>query len=227
MSDADYEGEGEVNAVESETPETGQADSTETTPEPQGYTMDELLAAWNQSKDREINQVHRQYQGQLAQVRAQSVARMKQLGDADADKWVQSSDILDKAQAYDAMYNQQQAWQTWYRHVAETAQAHGLAPNDPRLQNAQNSNELIAAARSAMRENAKQYAAQEAEELKAERKAQMGKKVKDGQYDTMGGSPASNDSMAEWKAAIANIQRGDVHTYSALQREFRNRGLDV
>ena len=225
MSETD--GEGEVNAVESETPEIGQADATETTTEVQGYTTEELLAAWNQSKDRELAQVHRQYQGQMSQLRQQSVARMKQLGDADADQWVRSSQILDKAQAYDAMQNQQQAWQTWYRHVAETANAHGLVPNDPRLQNAQNSNELLTAARAAMRENAKNEAAQEQAAVRAERKAQMGVKVKNGQYDTMGGSPASSDSRAEWNAAIANIQRGDVHTYSALQREFRARGLDV
>lgn len=225
MSDTD--GEGEVNAVESETPDTGQADETETTTEEQGYTAEELLAAWNQSKDRELSQLHRQYQGQMAQMKHQSVARMKQLGDEDADKWASSNDILDKARAFDAFQNQQQAWQTWYRHVAETANAHGLAPNDPRLQNAQNSNELMTAARNAMRENARAEASQEQEAVRAERKAQMGVKVKDGQYDTMGGSPASNDSMAEWKAAIANIQRGDVHTYSALQREFRARGLDV
>ena len=225
MSDTD--GEGEVNAVESETPEIGQADATETTTEEQGYTAEELLAAWNQSKDREISQVHRQYQGQMAQMKAQSLARMKQLGDTDADAWAQSSEILDKANAYEAMRNQQQAWQTWYRHVAETANAHGLAPNDPRLQNAQNSSELIGMARSAMRDDAKSYASQEAAAMKAERKAQMGQKVRNGQYDTMGGSPASNDSRAEWNAAIANIQRGDVHTYSALQREFRARGLDV
>ncbi len=225
MSETD--GEGEVTAVESETPNIGQADSTETTAEGQGYTTEELLAAWNQAKDREMTQVHRQYQGQLAQLKQQSVARMKQLGDADADRWVQSSEILDKAQAYDAMQNQQQAWRTWYRHVAETAQSHGLAPNDPRLQNAQNSNELLSAARAAMRENIKQEAASEAAEAKAIRKAQLGQKVKNGQFDTMGGSPASSDAMAEWKAAIANIQRGDVHSYSALQREFRSRGLDV
>lgn len=225
MSDTD--GEGEVNAVESETPDTGQADETETTTEEQGYTAEELLAAWNQSKDRELSQLHRQYQGQMAQMKHQSVARMKQLGDEDADKWASSNDILDKARAFDAFQNQQQAWQTWYRHVAETANAHGLAPNDPRLQNAQNSNELMTAARNAMRENARSEASQEQAAVRAERKAQMGVKVKDGQYDTMGGSPASSDSMAEWKAAIANIQRGDVHTYSALQREFRARGLDV
>ena len=225
MSDADYEGE--VNAVESETPEIGQADATETTTEEQGYTAEELLAAWNQSKDRELSQLHRQYQGQMAQLKQQSVARMKQLGDDDADKWASSSDILEKARAFEALQNQQQAWQTWYRHVAETAQAHGLAPNDPRLQNAQNSNELMNAARTAMRENVRSEAAQEAAAAKAERKVQMGQKVRNGQYDTMGGSPASSDSRAEWNAAIANIQRGDVHTYSALQREFRNRGLDV
>ena len=78
-----------------------------------------------------------------------------------------------------------------------------------------------------MRENVRSEAAQEAAAAKAERKVQMGQKVRNGQYDTMGGSPASNDSRAEWNAAIANIQRGDVHTYSALQREFRARGLDV
>lgn len=225
MSDADYEGE--VNAVESETPEIGQADTTETTTEEQGYTAEELLAAWNQSKDRELSQLHRQYQGQMSQLKQQSIARMKQLGDEDADKWDQSREIMEQAQAYQQLKNQQQAWQTWYRHVAETAQAHGLAPNDPRLQNAQNSNELLQLARNAMRENVKSEAAAEVLAAKAERKASMGQKVKNGQYDTMGGSPASNDSMAEWKAAIANIQRGDVHTYSALQREFRNRGLDV
>ena len=225
MSDADYEGE--VNAVESETPEIGQADATETTTEEQGYTAEELLAAWNQSKDRELSQIHRQYQGQMAQLKQQSVARMKQLGDSDADQWAQSSEILEQAQAYQNLKSQQQAWQTWYRHVAETAQAHGLAPNDPRLQNAQNSNELMNAARTAMRENVRSEAAQEAAAAKAERKVQMGQKVRNGQYDTMGGSPASSDSRAEWNAAIANIQRGDVHTYSALQREFRARGLDV
>ncbi len=225
MSDADYEGE--VNAVESETPEIGQADETETTTEEQGYTAEELLAAWNQSKDRELSQLHRQYQGQMSQLKQQSIARMKQLGDEDADKWDQSREIMEQAQAYQQLKNQQQAWQTWYRHVAETANAHGLAPNDPRLQNAQNSSELIGMARSAMRENVKSEAAAEVSAAKAERKASMGQKVKNGQYDTMGGSPASNDSMAEWKAAIANIQRGDVHTYSALQREFRARGLDV
>ena len=225
MSDADYEGE--VNAVESETPGTGQADTTETTTEEQGYTAEELLAAWNQSKDRELSQIHRQYQGQMAQLKQQSVARMKQLGDSDADQWAQSSEILEQAQAYQNLKSQQQAWQTWYRHVAETAQAHGLAPNDPRLQNAQNSNELLQLARNAMRENVKSEAAAEVSAAKAERKASMGQKVKNGQYDTMGGSPASSDSRAEWNAAIANIQRGDVHTYSALQREFRARGLDV
>ena len=226
MSDNDYEGE--VNAVESETPDTGQADTTETTaPEEESYTADELLAAWNQSKDRELAQVHRQYQTQMSQLRQQSVARMKQLGDEDADKWVQSSEIMEQAQAYQQLKNQQQAWQTWYRHVAETAQAHGLAPNDPRLQTAQNSQELLSIARNAMRDNARAEASQEVAAARTQRKAQVMAKVKSGQYDTMGGSPASNDSMAEWKAAIANIQRGDVHTYSALQREFRNRGLDV
>ena len=224
---SDFDGEGEVNAVESETPEIGQADTTETTTEEQGYTAEELLAAWNQSKDRELSQIHRQYQGQMAQLKQQSVARMKQLGDSDAEQWAQSSEILEQAQAYQNLKSQQQAWQTWYRHVAETAQAHGLAPNDPRLQNAQNSNDLIAAAREAMRENVRAEAINEATAMKAQRKAQMGQKVKNGQYDTMGGSPASNDSRAEWNAAIANIQRGDVHTYSALQREFRARGLDV
>ena len=225
MSDADYEGE--VNAVESETPEIGQADETETTTEEQGYTAEELLAAWNQSKDRELSQLHRQYQGQMSQLKQQSIARMKQLGDEDADKWDQSREIMEQAQAYQQLKNQQQAWQTWYRHVAETANAHGLAPNDPRLQNAQNSNELLQLARNAMRENVKSEAAAEVLAAKAERKASMGQKVKNGQYDTMGGSPASSDSRAEWNAAIANIQRGDVHTYSALQREFRARGLDV
>ncbi len=225
MSDADYEGE--VNAVESETPEIGQADETETTTEEQGYTAEELLAAWNQSKDRELSQLHRQYQGQMSQLKQQSIARMKQLGDEDADKWDQSREIMEQAQAYQQLKNQQQAWQTWYRHVAETANAHGLAPNDPRLQNAQNSNELLQLARNAMRENVKSEAAAEVSAAKAERKASMGQKVKNGQYDTMGGSPASSDSRAEWNAAIANIQRGDVHTYSALQREFRARGLDV
>ena len=225
MSDADYEGE--VNAVESETPEIGQADATETTTEEQGYTSEELLAAWNQSKDRELSQLHRQYQGQMSQLKQQSIARMKQLGDEDADKWDQSREIMEQAQAYQQLKNQQQAWQTWYRHVAETANAHGLAPNDPRLQNAQNSNELLQLARNAMRENVKYEAAAEVSAAKAERKASMGQKVKNGQYDTMGGSPASSDSRAEWNAAIANIQRGDVHTYSALQREFRARGLDV
>ena len=225
MSDADYEGE--VNAVESETPEIGQADETETTTEEQGYTAEELLAAWNQSKDRELSQLHKQYQGQMSQLKQQSIARMKQLGDEDADKWDQSREIMEQAQAYQQLKNQQQAWQTWYRHVAETANAHGLAPNDPRLQNAQNSNELLQLARNAMRENVKSEAAAEVLAAKAERKASMGQKVKNGQYDTMGGSPASNDSRAEWNAAIANIQRGDVHTYSALQREFRARGLDV
>ena len=225
MSDADYEGE--VNAVESETPEIGQADETETTTEEQGYTAEELLAAWNQSKDRELSQLHRQYQGQMAQLKQQSIARMKQLGDEDADKWDQSREIMEQAQAYQQLKNQQQAWQTWYRHVAETANAHGLAPNDPRLQNAQNSNELLQLARNAMRENVKSEAAAEVSAAKAERKASMGQKMKNGQYDTMGGSPASSDSRAEWNAAIANIQRGDVHTYSALQREFRARGLDV
>ena len=225
MSDADYEGE--VNAVESETPGTGQADTTETTTEEQGYTAEELLAAWNQSKDRELSQLHRQYQGQMSQLKQQSIARMKQLGDEDADKWDQSREIMEQAQAYQQLKNQQQAWQTWYRHVAETANAHGLAPNDPRLQNAQNSNELLQLARNAMRENVKSEAAAEVSAAKAERKASMGQKVKNGQYDTMGGSPASSDSRAEWNAAIANIQRGDVHTYSALQREFRARGLDV
>ena len=225
MSDADYEGE--VNAVESETPEIGQADETETTTEEQGYTAEELLAAWNQSKDRELSQLHRQYQGQMSQLKQQSIARMKQLGDEDADKWDQSREIMEQAQAYQQLKNQQQAWQTWYRHVAETANAHGLAPNDPRLQNAQNSNELLQLARNAMRENVKSEAAAEVLAAKAERKASMGQKVKNGQYDTMGGSPASSDTRAEWNAAIANIQRGDVHTYSALQREFRARGLDV
>ena len=225
MSDADYEGE--VNAVESETPEIGQADETETTTEEQGYTAEELLAAWNQSKDRELSQLHRQYQGQMSQLKQQSIARMKQLGDEDADKWDQSREIMEHAQAYQQLKNQQQAWQTWYRHVAETANAHGLAPNDPRLQNAQNSSELLQLARNAMRENVKSEAAAEVSAAKAERKASMGQKVKNGQYDTMGGSPASSDSRAEWNAAIANIQRGDVHTYSALQREFRARGLDV
>ena len=225
MSDADYEGE--VNAVESETPEIGQADETETTTEEQGYTAEELLAAWNQSKDRELSQLHRQYQGQMSQLKQQSIARMKQLGDEDADKWDQSREIMEQAQAYQQLKNQQQAWQTWYRHVAETANAHGLAPNDPRLQNAQNSSELLQLARNAMRENVKSEAAAEVSAAKAERKASMGQKVKNGQYDTMGGSPASSDSRAEWNAAIANIQRGDVHTYSALQREFRARGLDV
>ena len=225
MSDADYEGE--VNAVESETPEIGQADETETTTEEQGYTAEELLAAWNQSKDRELSQLHRQYQGQMSQLKQQSIARMKQLGDEDADKWDQSREIMEQAQAYQQLKNQQQAWQTWYRHVAETANAHGLAPNDPRLQNAQNSNELLQLARNAMRENVKSEAAAEVSAAKAERKASMGQKMKNGQYDTMGGSPASSDSRAEWNAAIANIQRGDVHTYSALQREFRARGLDV
>ena len=225
MSDADYEGE--VNAVESETPEIGQADATETTTEEQGYTAEELLAAWNQSKDRELSQLHRQYQGQMSQLKQQSIARMKQLGDEDADKWDQSREIMEQAQAYQQLKNQQQAWQTWYRHVAETANAHGLAPNDPRLQNAQNSNELLQLARNAMRENVKSEAAAEVLAAKAERKASMGQKVKNGQYDTMGGSPASSDTRAEWNAAIANIQRGDVHTYSALQREFRARGLDV
>ena len=225
MSDADYEGE--VNAVESETPEIGQADETETTTEEQGYTAEELLAAWNQSKDRELSQLHKQYQGQMSQLKQQSIARMKQLGDEDADKWDQSREIMEQAQAYQQLKNQQQAWQTWYRHVAETANAHGLAPNDPRLQNAQNSNELLQLARNAMRENVKSEAAAEVLAAKAERKASMGQKVKNGQYDTMGGSPASSDSRAEWNAAIANIQRGDVHTYSALQREFRARGLDV
>ncbi len=225
---SEFDGEGDVNAVESETPETGQADETETTTEAEeSYTADELLAAWNQSKDKELAQLHRQYQAQMAQLKQQSVARMKQLGDEDADKWASSSDILEKARAFEALQNQQQAWQTWYRHVAETAQAHGLAPNDPRLQNAQNSNELLQLARNAMRENVRNEAAQEAAQVKAQRKAQLGQKVKNGQFDTMGGSPASSDAMAEWKAAIANISRGDVHTYSALQREFRSRGLDV
>ena len=219
--------ESEVNAVAPETPEIGQADETETTTEEQGYTAEELLAAWNQSKDRELSQLHRQYQGQMSQLKQQSIARMKQLGDEDADKWDQSREIMEQAQAYQQLKNQQQAWQTWYRHVAETANAHGLAPNDPRLQNAQNSNELLQLARNAMRENVKSEAAAEVSAAKAERKASMGQKVKNGQYDTMGGSPASNDSRAEWNAAIANIQRGDVHTYSALQREFRARGLDV
>ena len=218
--------EGEVNAVAPETPEIGQADATETTQQP-GYTAEELLAYWNQSKDRELAQVHRQYQGQMAQMKAQSIARMKQLGDTDADTWAQSSEIMDQAQKYQQMQSQQQAWQSWYRHVAETAQAHGLAHNDPRIQDARDSNELIGKARMAMREDAKIAAQSELNAARQDRKVQLNTKMQNGKFDTMGGSPASSDAMAEWKAAIANISRGDVHTYSALQREFRSRGLDV
>ena len=218
--------EGEVNAVAPETPEIGQADATETTQQP-GYTAEELLAYWNQSKDRELSQIHRQYQGQMAQMKAQSIARMKQLGDTDADTWAQSSEIMDQAQKYQQMQSQQQAWQSWYRHVAETAQAHGLAHNDPRIQDARDSNELIGKARLAMREDAKNGAQAEANAARQERKVQLNKKMQNGQYDTMNGNPASSDQASEWKAAIAGLKRGDVHSYSALQREFRQRGFDV
>jgi len=187
------------------------------------------LAEWNQSKDRELAKVHQQYQARERALRAQARQRLEQVGDEDAQAWEQQQAISEKAQAYDAMQQQAQAWQAWNSYTAEVASAYGLEATDPRLGNAQNADELVSAAKKAMAEDAKAERTRIKEEAAAEKKAALDKKVASGELDSLSGAPAGKvgDLRDQYERAKKNVRRGNVLKHTELRQKYRKLGLDI
>ena len=187
------------------------------------------LAEWNQSKDRELAKVHQQYQARERALRSQARQRLEQVGDEDAQAWEQGQAINEKAQAYDAMQQQAQAWQAWNSYTAEVASAYGLETTDARLGNAQNADELVSAAKKAMAEDAKAEKKQLKAEATAQKKAALDKKVASGELDSLSGAPAGKvgDLRDQYERAKKDVRRGNVLGHTELRVKYRKLGLDI
>jgi len=187
------------------------------------------LAEWNQSKDRELAKVHQQYQAREKALRQQARQRLEHVGDTHAGEWEANQALNDKAQAYDAMQQQAQAWQAWNSYTAEVASAYGLKSSDPRLSNAQNADELVNAAKKAMSEDAKAEKKRIKDEAAAEKKAALDKKVASGELDSLSGAPAGKvgDLRDQYERAKKDVRRGNVLGHTELRQKYRKLGLDI
>ena len=187
------------------------------------------LAEWNQSKDRELSKVHQQYQHRERAIRHQARQRLEQIGDPDAEDWEQQQALGEKAAAYDAMQQQANAWQAWNDHVAQVASAYGLKPNDARLGNAQNAEELVTQAKTAMADDAKAARAKAKESAQSQRKDALAKKAASGDLDSLSGAPAGKvgDLRDQYNRAKKEVRRGNVIGHTELRMKYRKLGLDI
>ena len=187
------------------------------------------LAEWNQSKDRELAKVHQQYQAREKALRSQARQRLEQVGDEDAQAWEQGQAINEKAQAYDAMQQQAQAWQAWNDYTAQIASAYGLETNDPRLGNAQDAEQLVSAAKKAMADDAKAEKKQLKAEATQNKKAALDKKVASGELDSLSGVPAGKvgDLRDQYERAKKDVRRGNVLGHTELRVKYRKLGLEI
>ena len=189
----------------------------------------QLLSQWNQSKDRELARVHQQYQAREHALRSQARQRLEQVGDEDAGAWEQHQALSDKAQAYDAMQQQAQAWQAWNSYTAEIASAYGLKANDPRLGQAQNAQQLVASAKKAMADDAKSDRDRVKEAETTKKKAALDKKVASGELDSLSGAPAGKvgDLRDQYERAKKDVRRGNVLGHTELRVKYRKLGLEI
>ena len=187
------------------------------------------LAEWNQSKDRELSKVHQQYQARERALRSQTRQRLEQVGDEDAGAWEQQQALGEKAAAYDAMQQQANAWQAWNDHVAQVASAYGLKPNDARLGNAQNAEELVTQAKTAMADDAKAERKQMRDEKAQTKKDALAKKAASGDLDSLSGAPAGKvgDLRDQYDRAKKEVRRGNVIGHTELRMKYRKLGLDI
>ena len=187
------------------------------------------LAEWNQSKDRELAKVHQQYQAREKALRSQARQRLEQVGDTDAGAWEQNQALSDKAQAYDAMQQQAQAWQAWNSYTAQIASAYGLKANDPRLGNAQNAEQLVSVAKKAMADDAQAEKKQLKAEVTQKKKAALDKKVASGELDSLSGAPAGKvgDLRDQYERAKKDVRRGNVLGHTELRVKYRKLGLEI
>ena len=187
------------------------------------------LAEWNQSKDRELARVHQQYQTREKALRSQARQRLEQVGDTDAGAWEQNQALSDKAQAYDAMQQQAQAWKAWTDYSNQIASAYGLQANDPRLGNAQNAEQLVSEAKKAMADDAKAEKKQLKAEATQNKKAALDKKVASGELDSLSGAPAGKvgDLRDQYERAKKDVRRGNVLGHTELRVKYRKLGLEI
>jgi len=187
------------------------------------------LAEWNQSKDRELAKVHQQYQARERALRSQARQRLEQVGDTDAAAWEQSHAMSEKAQAYDAMQQQAQAWQAWTNYTAQVASAYGLQPTDSRLGDAQNADQLVSAAKKAMADDAKAEKKRIKDETTQKKKAALDQKVASGELDSLSGAPAGKvgDLRDQYERAKKDVRRGNVLGHTELRQKYRKLGLDI
>jgi len=189
----------------------------------------EWLAEWNQSKDRELARVHQQYQARERTLRSQARQRLEQVGDTDAAAWEQSHAMSEKAQAYDAMQQQAQAWKAWTDYSNQIASAYGLQANDSRLANAQNAEQLVSVAKKAMADDAKAEKKRLKDEATQKKKAALDKKVASGELDSLSGAPAGKvgDLRDQYERAKKDVRRGNVLGHTELRQKYRKLGLDI
>lgn len=189
----------------------------------------QLLAQWNQSKDRELARVHQQYQAREKALRSQARHRLEQVGDEDAGAWEQQQALTDKAQAYDAMQQQAHAWQAWNDYTVQIASAYGLKANDPRLGNAQNAEQLVSVAKKAMADDAKAEKKQLKDEATQTKKAALDKKVASGELDSLSGAPVGKvgDLRDQYERAKKKVRRGNVLGHTEIRQKYRKLGLDI
>ena len=189
----------------------------------------EWLAEWNQSKDRELARVHQQYQARERTLRSQARQRLEQVGDTDAVAWEQSHAMSEKAQAYDAMQQQAQAWKAWTDYSNQIASAYGLQANDSRLANAQNAEQLVSVAKKAMADDAKVEKQRLKDEATNKKQAALDQKVASGELDSLSGAPAGKvgDLRDQYERAKKDVRRGNVLGHTELRVKYRKLGLDI
>lgn len=204
------------------------------------YTEAELAAQrkeWQAAKDREVANLHKTHQQQLANAarqskqntRQQALGLMQQAGVKDTQVIGQMWDNYDLAELGRTVLDAQAQQAQWQNDVAQTAAAAGIDPAaHPEFYGATSFPQLAAMIAEAKAAEAK--AAAEAARAAAEAEAQrlLQAKADGGGSDTLGASPAGAANLqAQYDKEKAGIKRGNIRGLTELNRKYRAKGLSV
>lgn len=183
------------------------------------------------AKDREVARLHQEYQQKLKAEREQATARMRQLGDKDADGWAAQTDVLDKARKYEQIEAEAQRVQAWNDYAATVAKAYGLDPSDKRLANPASADDFVEKARKAMAEDVDSERKKLLEKAADEKRRATDARIASGELDTLGGKPAGGAGTGDvWKdyqqELAANRGKGNA-VGAKIRAKYRELGLNV
>ena len=167
-----------------------------------GEIREELLPAWNSSKDKEINGVHQTYQRQLADQQTLFQDFLGNLGVDNAEGIASDFERDNKAKQFDkvqeAATQQQEAQAAWNAEVSWVSREFGLDVNGDWHANARDDRDLVSIARGLIDKRAEPTKKEVAETEIAEAAAKIDAKKADGKFQVMGGGhPTGGGSKDE------------------------------